>query len=400
MFVAITGEPGSGKSAYAVDYIITHKEEYQNVYVNINGFKMHDNIQPLNFPSLIDILTNCKYIYDTQIAELGNAGNENSIDEPIVEYLKDIGFIEKNPKYELYKTAHEERKKETTLKKTLLNIFKPIKKEPEFLPTLFVIDEVQNHMGAIDPNTGKEQKTADPILTWWVSYHRHLFMDVLILSQQYQKIHIAYRRDIAYFLDAIESQSLVLGKGSPNFVYNKHKDSPYSKKNNAGKVRVKKRAALFEAYQSGDAVRSKSVIVPYIMYAIGFFILAYLAFLNVVSGLESDSNENNITTQTTQAINTIRRINHNESYVLSDKLFYIKLKCISDICKNPTYKIDINIADLNETVTTTQSKILSIKTFSPELGEVSLLASTQFLILFQGATNENKKNNNSFNLLK
>jgi len=396
MFIGVTGEPGSGKSAFAVDYVLKHKNEYKSVYVNINGFKMHDNIKPLNFPKLEEIISNCKDIYDKQIATLGNSGNDNIIDKPIVDYLKSIEFLSDNPKYKEYLEQIEQRKKVPSLKRFFLNIFKPIKKESEYLPTLFVIDEVQNHMGAIDPVTGKELKTANPILTWWVSYHRHLYMDVLILSQQYQKIHIAYRRDISYFIDGIESQSLLLGKFSPDFVYKKHKESPYSKKNETAKVKVKKRKELFDAYESGDAVRSKSVILPWIIFALVLLVLVIAIFSYVISTFYGDeSKDNNQTRPTPSRYTRIAESHIIEASVMGKK--YILFNCINTSCSNKELKIQLNIDDLAFLVESTDSRFLATTKYSSFFGTVSLLASQDFLNLFQGANNG--KSNQGFNLI-
>ena len=63
MFVVITGKPRSGKSAYAIDYMLKNKENYHNIYSDINGLKKHDNIKLLNFKSIHSIITKCMNIY-------------------------------------------------------------------------------------------------------------------------------------------------------------------------------------------------------------------------------------------------------------------------------------------------------------------------------------------------
>ena len=439
MFIGITGEPGSGKSAYAVDYILKNKDNYRNIYVNINGFKFNRilqftskfiwgvpykkvpnivvsytiykfitkinffsslNYKPLNFPVLYEILSNCKDIYDRQVETLGSS-DENEIDEPIVKYLESVDFIRLNPNYIEYKNSLRVRNNENIFKKIWLDYKEPIKKEIQYLPTLFVIDEVQNHMGAIDPNTGKENRTADPILTWWVSYHRHLFMDVLILSQQYNKIHIAYRRDIAYFLDAIESQSLLLSKFSSNLVYNKHKESPYTKKNRVSRVKVKKRPEIFRQYISGDAVRTKSVVLPWLIFSAVLFLVVVSIFSYVISTFSNDDISDDNVTKRERHI--IQNISHYQNNVVDTtdytKFTYLKLNCIYDTCSNKLHNIELNIDELNATVFHTQSKISFIKKYSDMYASVSLLATDDFINLFQGAKNNEKSNTQGFSLI-
>ena len=277
-------------------------------------------------------------------------------------------------------------------------MFRPLKEEVKYLPTLFVIDEVQNHMGAIDPVTGKQKNTADPILTWWVSYHRHLYMDVLILSQQYQKIHIAYRRDVGYFLHGIESQSLLLGKFSPNLVYNKYKSSPYTEKNRAGKVKVKKRKELFDAYVSGDAVRSKSLILPYIISASIFLVLAIAVMSYLISSYSNDDGDikEEIKTVIVNDINTTYTTI--KSSVDMKGLKYLKLNCFASICKNEKFDIDLNVDDLQSLLENTNSKFLRSVKVSDNFAVVYLLVTSDFLDLFLGAK-KNEKDNKGFNIL-
>ncbi|MDQ7083949.1 MAG: zonular occludens toxin domain-containing protein [Sulfurovum sp.] len=144
MFVLVTGEIGSGKSAYAVDYILKKEKEYNKIYVNINGFKMRDNIEPLNFIKVYEIITQCKLIYDTQVANLGNGNSKsNVIDAPIIDYLIEIGFLENNVKYKEYLEEVAEREKESSFRKLSLAMFRPIKKVDKYVPTLYVIDEAK-----------------------------------------------------------------------------------------------------------------------------------------------------------------------------------------------------------------------------------------------------------------
>lgn len=245
-------------------------------------------------------------------------------------------------------------------------------------------------MGAIDPNTGKELRTADPILSWWVSYHRHLYMDVLILSQQYQKIHIAYRRDVSYFLDAIESQSLLLGKFSPNFVYNKYKKTPYFEKKKTAKVKVKKRPALFKAYHSGDAVRTKSILLPWILFSLILLSGVGVLFYYIVNSYNSESADTNIPKTEVKEFKKIEQSEINK--MLNTGMHYINLNCIANICTQDTYKIKINVDDLEYIVKLTESEFLQVKKHSATLATVTLLASQEFINLFQGAYNENKEN--------
>lgn len=398
MFITVTGTPGSGKSAYGVNTIIKKRSEYRNIYANFNGLKMGGNLKPLNFNELKEIITACKDIYDLQIAALGKTGETNVIDAPILDYLLSIDFITKNKKYKKYLKALNDRKKFNIFKRTYLNLFNKIPKVPKYKPNLFLIDEAQNHLPSIDQITGKAA-AADPILLWWVSYHRHLYMDVILFAQQYQKIHTSYLRDVQYFLDAVDSDNRLLGEKAPDFKYIKHMATPYYKTNKAGSQSVKKSKEIFDMYESGDAVRTKSAVLPYIYMAAAGAVVLVLVFSYAVSSLgnstEKDTIETSSAVTSAPLVNTVVKTAVTKPTILSN-FSYIKLICISNLCSNKEFKITLDIDDLNATVTNTQSKILSVKKFSDSHGSLTLLASNDFINLFQGAKNGKNK---GFNLL-
>jgi len=385
MFISITGKPGSGKSAYAVDQIITKRNEYHNIYANINGLKLDGNLKALNFNKLMLTVRSCKNIYDKQIDELGEQGDENIIDAPIVQFLIDDGFIVENPEYQIYIDAKNERETKEGFIRWLLDLIKPIYSVPQYKPTLIIIDEAQNHLPSKDRVTGKDAKV-DPIIAWWISYHRHLFMDVLLLSQTYQKIHSTYLRDIEYFLYAVPSDRQLF---ATKFQYRHHTGTPFFKTNLVDTISIPKRKEIFEMYDSGDKVRTKSIIRKYVLILVALVVVVFILFglaISYFSGDDESVESAEITTSTVSTVSTVSGVKTVQK--IDYKGFvYIKLKCLHDECVNKKNNIELYIDDLNSTLVNTDSKIMNIKKLSYHYAVITLLASDRFINLFQGANN-------------
>lgn len=399
MFISVTGKPGSGKSAYAVKKIIDERDNYLNIYANINGLKLGGNLKALNFEELMLIVSNCKDIYDDRISQLGGDNDENIIDEPIVEYLLDIGFIVENPLYVEYLLKKEHRDNLSGFKLFILELFKPIYSVPQYKPTLIIIDEAQNHLPAKDRITGKDAKV-DPVIAWWISYHRHLYMDVFLLSQTYQKIHTTYLRDVEYFLYAVPSDRQLF---NTKFQYRHHTQTPFFKTNLVETISIKKDKKIFAMYDSGDKVRTQSIIRKYAIYLIGLLILVILMFSFAISYFTSGKKADNKKDFKNSTVHTVRRIDNNVSHVVSsseisyDNLKYLSLLCMSNICINKQQHITLHIDDLKDFLKNTDSKYIRSKKLSQNLAKVYLLVSPSFKKLFQGAINE--KSNKGFTLI-
>jgi len=208
MLLFITGVPGAGKTYKAVKHIydnfsldLENKSDlYLFCYTNISNFNyknVDERVKPLDFDDLKSKLT---ILYDFY-------------------------------KYKKYddKSLIEEAKK--------LNLYK----------ALFVIDEAHNFF-----------QTKDDVLVWWLTYHRHLYQDIFLITQNLALIDRKYKPLAEYFYKAVPS-SLRLNKKV--FKYNVFIDSRMTK---ASKVKVEKinfDSNVIELYHSGDVVRSPNFIL-------------------------------------------------------------------------------------------------------------------------------------------
>jgi len=378
MFVMVTGIPGSGKSYYAVDYILKNRDRYHKIYTNINGFDLDGNIESLNFRKIYDIVVECQQIYDSQIDTLDDSDN-NDIDAPIIDYLLDIGFLVKNDAYDPDDP----------------------KTGSQFMPTLLVVDECQNHFPAA-------KKKADETLVWFISYHRHLFIDALLLTQNFQQVDVAYRRNIEYFLHAVESSLSILGNLSPAFSYKQYMKTPFYKSNLAKTIKIKKSKKVFDRYKSGDKVRTKSVVLPLLIFAFFALLLVFYIIYSVYSDFSSNgsdsstvSEKKHITKNTPTAQAQTKHNKYKRHYSTSDSDFtgkrYIHLFCISTECRNRDKSIRLNIDHLPKLLKATDSQYLSSIKTGKDMAEVYLMVSADFINLFKERTHDKK--NTGFSLI-
>jgi zona occludens toxin len=254
MIVYYLGIPGSGKSYSGVNTIYNNfstnkdavkdlKKDYINCYTNINEFKFDklQNVYKLDIDSLLVSL---------QIL------------------------------YEMYKDKKTDQ--ELIQKATELNIYK----------TLFVIDECHN---LFDVNK--------PLLVWWLTYHRHLYHDLILITQNLSLINTKYKPLAEAFYKAKPS-SLTLNKKYFNYIY--YTDSRMSQASKVNIKKVKKNKNVFDLYHSGDSVDSKNVILYFITIALIFFVFALLYFFYFTSTrIPEKSNDKN----TTKQINIPKSIN-------------------------------------------------------------------------------------------
>jgi len=246
MIVYYTGIPGSGKTYNAVYTIYNNfskdkkakkdlKKYYINCYTNINGFKFDlvENVYSLNEMILDDQIKELHKIYldtkklkDTQI----------SIDDVLIEKCKE---------YSIYKS-------------------------------FFVFDEAHNYFD-----------TQKAHLVWWLTYHRHLHHDIVLITQNLSLINAKYKIAETYY-KAIPTSLKLLGK---TFGYHAYADSRMTQNGKFATNKVPKLKEVFELYQSGDSVDTKNVIKKFLLIALFFVILFFIAGYFFLNSKQSSSPE-------------------------------------------------------------------------------------------------------------
>ena len=222
MITFLLGLPGSGKSYYAVDRIYNNfsddkeakrekKLDFKNCFTNINEFNYDKvkNTYHLDFELLYKILERLHKLYKAKKS-----------DKYLVKFLRRINLVN----------------------------------------TLFVIDEAHNYF---------DKK--DIVLVWWLSYHRHLYHEIILITQNLGLIETKYKAFSEFFYVA-KPQSLTLFKS--HFKYNIFCSSRLSQNSRSGSIKIKRKKEVFALYKSGDSIKSQNVILKFLVIAV--FIALFL----------------------------------------------------------------------------------------------------------------------------
>ena len=229
----IVGNPGSGKSYLAVykiwEFFYKNKkkktkidnenlQKYKICYTNINEFKFNlfDNVLEFDFNDLMYHLTNLYTMYQNK---------EN--DQKLLEYCENNSF--KN--------------------------------------ALFVIDEVHNIF-----------KKNDEILIWWLTYHRHLYHDLFLITQDLSLVPNEYKRIAEFFYKAVDSGKRLFSK---KFRYIQY--SNYRMYQNSiiqgGALNIPFSTEIFNLYHSGNDTKIKSFVQKYLIFAFLLVLIAICSFI-------------------------------------------------------------------------------------------------------------------------
>ena len=276
MVTYVLGVPGSGKTYYAVYKIFQMKDQYSFVYTNIFLKEYSDNIIQFDFDNFYKIISIAYDMY-----------RNKQTDEDINTFLKQNNYYN----------------------------------------CVFFIDEAHNFLSK-----------KDDVLIWWLTYHRHLYHDIFLVTQNLDLIDKRYLSIGEVFIKAVQS-SLRL---APNtFFYNKYPNYRLSEKFETEKLPKKK--DIFDKYTSGDSVRSKNIIFKYSLFFLFFLVLAIVFFIIlkqfVLSGSSHSASNDSSSVVTSSSIsssdsNVTDNDSNSNSDVLdsSDNNHYYAFYCPSSYC--------------------------------------------------------------------
>lgn len=309
MIEFVTGVPGAGKSYYglfniAINFTKSLKDnkkfnsfqlsetKYHNALTNINEIKFDsfDNVKPLVWADFVKIL---KKLHDQKKLEKS--------DTELIDLVKDEVFCN----------------------------------------TLIVLDECHNFLG-------KE----DELLVWWLSYHRHFFQDILLITQDLRLVDSKYKSFSELYYRAIPPSKKLLNN---KMVYQQYTGHQLWQKQESIVKKLPVLKEVFELYGSGDNNKSKSLVLHYVGVAFVLFLVVIVVFYFTIKNMRGDfdskpqsPNNNSITAQTVQKINNNLNSNVdgvyydmycNFSYCFINGNIYDK-KFILEVLKN-TYKANI-----------------------------------------------------------
>lgn len=238
MITYLVGNPGSGKTYYAVFMIYRlflyepkktfltkfikpkEKPNYSFCYTNINEFKFElcDKFKKFDFDEFYLGLRNLYALYKT-------GATDNEVNEKAKE----------------------------------LNLY----------GCVFVLDECHNYF--------KDKK--DEILVWWLTYHRHLYQDIYLITQDLTLVNNEYKRIAEKFYRAVDSSRRLFSK---KFRYEVYASFRLYKKDQLEIINIPFLQEVFNLYHSGQSSNKKSFVRFYFLLAIVIFILLIFYFYFVV----------------------------------------------------------------------------------------------------------------------
>jgi len=228
MAILITGLQGSGKSYKAMYDMYTQQNKYYKIFTNLDGLKKTPKILPLNFKKFTDdILAECYNIIVTQSKEY----------EDVIEYLQRIYMLPDD-----------------------------VSKENRIM---LVIDEAQNYFNK-----------KNPVLAWFITQHRHLYMELVLITQKYTLLHSDYH----LFNIAYNAFPPVKQFSKNSIAYNEYAGLPMNTDNFVRKFSLKKEKKIFDMYVSGDKVESPNILKRFIwmlFIAIGVIVAVIYYFANI-----------------------------------------------------------------------------------------------------------------------
>ena len=382
MILYFTGVPGSGKSYYGVDYIyktvvkdplklrkankrfnrkfiylylfaksrgylklvyfarrsLKKSKTYYSCYTNINGLKFDqlDRVFEFNFRSL-----------DKDIKELYGIYKENEDNPNLDDVLNDHA-----KSMRLYKS-------------------------------LFVIDECHNYFD-----------TRRAHLIWWLTYHRHMYQDIILITQNLSLVEPKYKR-LAEMWYRAKPKSLSLF--SHVFKYDAFTNPQLFKNSKAGTLKVKKKKQVFDLYQSGDSVNVDNVLFKFIKIA---FVLLLLLLIYLYLFVFAKDESHVDTVKNIESVSTSK--DTRDSHVNSappvlrrtDRIFKSFL-CNSQYCFVEGY--DIPILHMPELLHDYGYEVLYSKPVLEDFKQVFCLISPDYVKMFKDHENHDNSLSKEFN---
>lgn len=309
MISYIVGNPGSGKTYYAVykiyEYFIKEsKDEKESkpdllyCYTNINQFKFETDERLLKFE------------YD--------------------KFYSDMEIL-----YALYldKVSDEELNEKA--------------KELKLHKAMFVFDECHNFL--------KSKK--DPILVWWLTYHRHLYQEIFLITQDLSLVNPEYKRVAEQFFKAVDASKIFLKNKFKYVLYGSYR---LFKKDIMNTIGIPYSQEVFNLYHSGNKSSNKSFVRK-------FFFISFVAFIAVLIYsyyfIQFLNPDEETTKQPIKPV-TISTQPQTKSYTSQPKqpdeplqtLHYYNLTCIDEICRFKDEKYTFPYAYISYTLISSRPK--------------------------------------------
>lgn len=215
MIIFITGVPGSGKSYKA----------------NVVLFA--------NFAKNKKIIKDSKYLLPKVEHALTN------INELDLNQFDNVSPLDWNKFYNSLKQLYvlKDLNDDTQLKESA--------KTENILNCLIILDECHNYLDS-----------QDKILIWWLSYHRHLNQEIILITQNLSLVNAKYKAFSEFFYKAIPSSLKLFNNVMKYYQYPTSRMTHNLK---SGVVKIPIYKEIFSSYSSGNNHKSKSLIKKFLL---------------------------------------------------------------------------------------------------------------------------------------
>lgn len=212
---------------------------------------------------------------------------------------------------------------------------KLIKKAQEFglYKALFVLDEVHNFFD-------KDNE----VLRWWLTYHRHLYQELYLITQDLSLVSNEYKTIAEYFYKAVDSSKRFFSK---KFRYIQYSSYKLYQKDIISKFLVDFEQEIFNLYHSGNNGIGKSAVKKFMWIGILLALIVFILFKVLISvfltpdevektdekAIKQDSNYTIKNTENFRIKKELEKLKENK-----DENFYYEFSCFNYQCsfKNST----------------------------------------------------------------
>jgi len=274
MVFFLTGVPGSGKTYYLVHYAESKKDTidkstndkiYLQVVHNISGYKngLYVDFGDEYLPKILELN---KYYLSIK--------KDINKDDLLIKKAEDLG---------IYKI-------------------------------LLIVDEAHLYFVNDFTEKGKERYYA---LLWFISYHRHLYVDIVLATQNLALVDYKFKSFAEFFVKAVPSSLRISFNpfSAPKFTYYYYPDSRMWNDTKFKTEKITAEKKIFDLYTSGDSVKKQKVYLETLLY-IGALVLVLIALMYLFPSFESSTDNN--TTSSAPASSVTQKPKHLDNSVPSN----------------------------------------------------------------------------------
>lgn len=314
----IVGNPGSGKSYMGAKVLYDHflRPKKANIFSFfipfMKAYIKNDEDEKIN---LNEILEKVEFGDDKYLVAYTNI-NEFKFD--LSDRIKKLDFDELLSKlsilYAEYKHNKESNDQHLIKLAEELNLHK----------ALFVIDEIHNFFD-------KDNE----ILKWWLTYHRHLYQEMYLITQDLDLVSNEYKKVAEFFYKAVDSSKRFFSKKFRYFQYSSYK---LYQKDLISKFHVDFEQEIFNLYHSGNDGIGKSAVKKFAFIAFLIFVFVFIIFKIFISAFftpdQKEQKSDLNTTKNTQIQRNSRILDKSsvKERLNPATLYYYTFTCIENYC--------------------------------------------------------------------